>query len=131
MSQSQGTLASGLYGSAEQLVICDEMVHMIKRVLNGFSVTKDTLALDVIRSVKPGGTFIMEDHTLAHFKSESFFPLLFRRQSEDDWLKRGGKPILDFAHQRVEEVRSQSNPVALSRSADKALQAALEKAVSS
>jgi trimethylamine---corrinoid protein Co-methyltransferase len=128
MSQSQGTMASGLYGSAEQLVICDEMIHMIKRILNRFAVNEDTLALDVIRSVKPGGSFIMEDHTLRHFRTEHFFPELFRRQTVDDWLKRGGKPILEVAHERVEEVRNQANAVPLTDKADQALQRALDKA---
>ena len=33
LTQCLGTLASGLYGSPEMLLICDEMVHMIKRFL--------------------------------------------------------------------------------------------------
>ncbi len=131
MSQSQGTLASGLYGSVEQLVICDELIHMIKRVLKGFAVNEDTLALDVIRSVGHGGTFIMEDHTLAHFRQESFFPFLFRRQSIDEWLTRGAQPIIDLAHERVEQFKAQEKPALLSAQKEKALEQALARAVSS
>jgi len=65
LTQTMGTLASGKYGSVEMLVICDEIAHMIKRVLAGISVTDDTLALDVIREVGPGGHFLDHDHRCA------------------------------------------------------------------
>ena len=66
MSQAQGTMASGLYGCLEQLVICDEMIHMIKHLLSGFCVNDETLGLDVIRKVGHGGNFLTEDHTLKY-----------------------------------------------------------------
>jgi trimethylamine--corrinoid protein Co-methyltransferase len=55
MCQSLDSLAFGMYGSPEMVVMCDEMVHMIKRIRDGFTVHDDTLALDVIRSVGFGG----------------------------------------------------------------------------
>ncbi len=130
MNQSQGTMASGLYGSVEQLVICDEMIHMIKRVLRGFEVNADTLALEVIRNVGPGGSFMMEDHSLKHFREESFFPDLFRRQSIDDWLTRGGKPISVMAHERVEDILARGKKRILSPQQEKALEQALARSVS-
>jgi trimethylamine--corrinoid protein Co-methyltransferase len=130
MNQSHGTMASGMYGSVEQLVICDEMIHMIKRVLRGFEVNDDTLALEVIRSVGPGGSFMMEDHSLNHFRKESFFPELFRRQSIDDWLTRGAKSAAVVAHERVEEILAQEKSRILSPQREKALEQALARAVS-
>ena len=128
MSQSSGTLAHGLYGSLEQLVICDEMAHMVKRVLAGFTVNDDTLALDVIRKVGHGGNFLLEEHTLSHFRDELFFPVLFKRQSVEQWIQRGGKPIEEVAHERVQAILAQAGPVPLSPDADKALSRALRQA---
>ncbi len=130
MNQSHGTMASGLYGSVEQLVICDEMIHMIKRILRGFEVNEDTLALEVIRKVGPGGSFLMEDHSLDHFRTESFFPVLFRRQSIEDWSSRGAKPAAQVAHERVEEILAQERPRILSLQKEQALAGALARAVS-
>jgi trimethylamine--corrinoid protein Co-methyltransferase len=130
MNQSQGTMASGLYGSVEQLVICDEMIRMIKRVLRGFEVNEDTLALEVIRDVGPGGSFLMADHTLENFRKESFFPVLFRRQSLDEWLTLGAKAVAVKAHERVQEILAQGEKTILSPQKEKALERALAKAIS-
>jgi trimethylamine---corrinoid protein Co-methyltransferase len=128
-SQCQGTMASGLYGSVEQLVICNEIVDMIRHVLKGISITDETLALDVIRKVGPGGNFLVEDHTLQHFREELFFPRLFRRQSVDHWLEKGAQPIVNFAHDRVEAILQAAAPALLTNEADRALSAALDRAL--
>jgi trimethylamine---corrinoid protein Co-methyltransferase len=128
MSQSSGTLASGMYGAAEQVVICDEMALMVKRILRGFSVDEDALALDVIRQVGAGGTFLMESHTLEHFKDELFFPNLFRRQSIDQWISRGAKPMAEVAHEKVLEIMASGDGVVLSDDRSEALDRALQAA---
>ncbi len=127
-SQAQGTMASGLYGSVEQLVICDEMIHMIKRLLAGFQVNEETLGLEVIRSVGHGGNFLAEEHTLNHFRKEMFFPSLFRRQSVDDWLKDGARPMIEVAHERAGQILER-RLVQLPAVREQALGEALQRAV--
>jgi trimethylamine--corrinoid protein Co-methyltransferase len=129
MSQAQGTMASGLYGSVEQLVICDEMIRMIRHLLSGFRLDEETLALDVIRKVGHGGNFLTEDHTLEHFRKEMYFPGLFRRQSVDDWLNGGARPMVEVAHDRVKEILDREPPVKLPDERQRALEAALGKAL--
>jgi len=73
-------------------------------------VTEDTLALDVIRSVGHGKDFLTHGHTLRHFRSDLFFPALFRRQSIDQWLARGARPVADVAHERVRAILAESAP---------------------
>ena len=102
--QNLGTMASGLYGSMEQLLICDEIASMVKRILAGLLVTEDSLALGVIREVGHGKEFLTHEHTLRHFRSELFFPALFRRQSIDRWIARGARPAADVAHERVRAI---------------------------
>jgi trimethylamine--corrinoid protein Co-methyltransferase len=128
LSQSLGTLAHGLYGSLEQLLICDEMAHMVKRVLAGFAVDDETLALAAIRGVGHGGDFLTDEHTLAHFRQELFFPALFKRQSVEQWLERGAQSVVDVAHARVEAILAASGPVALPPGAEEALARALDAA---
>ena len=129
MSQALGTLASGMYGSLEQLVICDEIAHMVKRILSGVAVTDETLALDVIRHVGQGGSFLMEEHTLRHFRQELFFPALFRRQTLEQRLARGGGSILEVAHQRVQEILAEAGTEPLPEEADVALESCLQHAI--
>ena len=41
---------------------------MVKVSMNGIEVTDETLALDLIDRVGPGGHFLAEEHTLKHFR---------------------------------------------------------------
>jgi len=129
LSQSLGTLSFGQYGSQEMVVICDELVHMVKRVLAGISVNDDTLALDVIREVGHGGSFLEHDHTVRHFRRELFFPTLFRRQTIGQWVDSGGKMVHEVAHERVKEILAEAGPVTLPPGADDALERALRRAI--
>ena len=128
LNQSLGSLAWGLYGSPEMVVICDEMVNMIKRVLDGIRFDEDTLAIDVIRQVGPGGSFLDQDHTIQHFRKELFFPKFFRRTTIDEWTNNGSKMIHEVAHQRVEQILAKENPIELLPGADAALEEALRNA---
>jgi len=129
LTQCLGTLASGLYGSPEMLLICDEIVHMIKRYLAGITVTEETLAVDVIKEVGSIGNYLTHEHTAGWFRKELFFPVLFRRQSIDQWLEAGARPVVDIAHERVEQILVRSGPVPLPNGADGALDKILIDAI--
>jgi trimethylamine--corrinoid protein Co-methyltransferase len=129
MTQCLGTLASGLYGSVEMVVICDEIVHMVKHILGGISVSEDTLAVDVIKEVGPGGHFLDHVHTAQHFRQEMFFPVLFKRQSIDGWIEKGAKSMLEVAHEKVEAILAEAGPVTLPEGAEAELERVLEKAI--
>ena len=129
LTQTMGTLASGFYGSAEMLVICNEMARMIKYLLRGVQVSEETLALDVIREVGHEGNFLTHDHTASFFRKELYFPLLFRRLTIDKWEAQGSKSILEEAHQNVKENLSTAEHVPLPDGADEELQRILAKAI--
>ena len=131
LCQSLGTLACGMYGSAEMAVICDEMVHMTRRILAGFEVNDETLALDVIREAGYGGNFLKMKHTARWFRSEMFFPSLFRRQTGEEWVRAGSKPIDQVAHEKVLQILENAHPVELLPDADRELERALQHAVAS
>ncbi len=128
MCQSLGTLAFGMYGSAEMAVICDEMVHMTKRILAGFEVNDETLALDAIREAGYGGNFLKMKHTAQWFRREMFFPSLFRRQTGEEWVRAGSKNIEQVAHEKVLDILSKAGPVELVPGADAELERALRRA---
>lgn len=128
MNQSLGSLSFGLYGSPEMAVICDEMVNMIKRVLDGVNVSDETIGLDVIRAVGPGGDFLGQDHTLKYFRKELYFPGLFKRLTSDEWVSAGSKMIHQVAHERVMQILSVAKPLELPASVDAELARALKKA---
>jgi len=129
MSQSLGTLAWGMYGSQEMVVICDQIVDMIRRVMEGITVNDDTLAVDAIREAGHGGNFLSHTHTVQHFRQEMFFPKLFQRQTIDKWVDSGRKMVHEVAHERVLEILDKAGPVELPPGADEELERALRRAV--
>jgi len=129
MSQSLGTLAFGLYGSQEMVVICDELVHMAKRAIGPLQVNDDTLGVDVIREVGHGGSFLAHDHTTRYFRKQLFFPKLFVRETIGQWVANGKKLGHQLAHERVEAILSQAGPVELAPGADAEIERALNKAL--
>lgn len=62
------------YGTTSNLdlvVIADEVLGMARRLTRGIQVDQETLALDVIEKVGPGGNFADEDHTTEHIEENS------------------------------------------------------------
>ena len=72
-----GHLENAVTFSPLQLVIDNEIVGYLRRAIRGVEVTDETLALDTIRAVGPGGNYLMEDHTVHHFRDELFLSELF------------------------------------------------------
>ena len=66
-----------------------EATAFVERIARGIEVTPETLAVDVIDGVGPGGHYLGESHTLKHFKTEFWFPRLIDRERWEDWENAG------------------------------------------
>ena len=108
-----GTLESTLTGAHELTVIDNDLIGMVKRALGGIEVTDDTLALDVIRKVGPSGTYIMESHTLEHFKKEQYFSRIVDQDQRSNWEQNGKKGMLERAREEARSIISKHRPRAL------------------
>jgi len=64
--------------SPAHLVLGQEILTMVKKFTQGIDVSPETLALDLIDKIGPGGTFLMEAHTMANFK-KVVYPEIFQR----------------------------------------------------
>jgi trimethylamine--corrinoid protein Co-methyltransferase len=99
-----GTMEGALTISKESLVIDDEIIGGLYRVLEGVDVSQATLALDVIDRVGPGGHFLGQRHTMQFLEREQFIPPLGDRQTREKWQGAGGKGVADRAHERVAHI---------------------------
>ena len=104
-----GMLDSGNSISYEQYVIDNEIIGMIRRVLEGIRVDTDTLGLDVIEKVGPGGNYIIEDHTVDHMMKEFFYPELSVRSIFDIWEKDGRPSMMSRANGMVNKILEESH----------------------
>jgi len=99
-----GYMASGMTGSLEALVVCDELTGMVKRLVGGFEITEEALAVELTRDVGPAGHFMEKDHTMNHFR-DVWYPGLLSRSGVDD-LHGETKSILAVARERVADLLS-------------------------
>jgi trimethylamine--corrinoid protein Co-methyltransferase len=97
-------------GSLEQLICDNEIAACVKRIIRGFEVNSGTLALGVVKQVGIGGSFLGEEHTRAHYRSESWLSALFDRQRWEPWKSSGSKSIWDRAHERKLQILAHHTP---------------------
>ncbi len=106
-----GYLESGLLGSFDMLVMADEVIGMAKRILSGVTVTPETLAVDLIERVGPGGHYLTQEHTRQHFRSETWFPSLIDRQMRRAWEAGGRKTMADRVRAKVVDILEHHEPM--------------------
>ena len=104
-----GYIDNGLTISYQQLVAMDEVVGMLARFMGGIEVTEETMALDVIDAVGPGGHFLEQEHTLHHFR-ENWFPTLLDRTNYDAWAGNGKLTLGDRAAARARQLLETHRP---------------------
>jgi trimethylamine--corrinoid protein Co-methyltransferase len=99
--------------SPAHLVLGQEILGMVKKFTGGITVSEDTLALDLIHKIGPGGTFLLDPHTLKHFKS-IFYPELFQRTKSQAPGTRIEETIEDRLRARTLELMKAAPPNPLS-----------------
>ncbi len=123
-----GQLAGGVY-SHLQLVIDDEIAGYVRRMLDGFDVTDETLALDVIREVGPGGNFLTHPHTARSFKKEFFLTDVFERMSYQTWRTREVRGMEEHCREKARRILAGHDSRALHRGEEKVVDEIVGEAV--
>ncbi|KPL01757.1 MAG: hypothetical protein AMK75_03990 [Planctomycetes bacterium SM23_65] len=96
-----GQLESELTFSPAQAVIDNEIVSYCRRYDRGVETSDETLALDVVREVGIGGSFLEAEHTLEHFREELWEPTILFRNRREKW---DGQPLDAAAEARADEL---------------------------
>lgn len=110
-----GHVENALTFSFEQLVIDNEIAGYIKRMLQGFEVTQDTIAFNVIREVGPGGNFLSHPHTAENYRKEFWISGLMERLPWDRWDKLEIRGLEARARERAQKILASHHPQPLSQ----------------
>lgn len=100
--------------SYEQLLFDHEIAGMTVKTFKGVEVNEDTLAVDLIKKVGIGGTYLGLKHTLAHIR-EYHTQLLWQNESFDQLVRKGGMDSLMAANERIESILREHRPEPLDR----------------
>jgi len=74
---------SRIWSYAEMLMDC-EIFSIVHKMMAGIEVNDETLAMDVIAAVGPGGHFLAQKHTRNHMR-ELFMPKFMDRRPYSEW----------------------------------------------
>ena len=120
-----GSIDSSLSVSYEKILTDHDLLGMVERLVKGVDVSDETLALEVIDAVGPGGHYLAQKHTRDYHATQHFIPHLLDTQPYDGWAKAGSKDLRDKAREEVKKILHQHQPPTL----DKDLQKRLEEYV--
>jgi len=111
VSEVAGMMASLMGCSFEAMVIDNDMLGNVARVLRGIEVTEETLSFETIRDVvRDPGHYLGHSQTLALMESEYLYPGISDRRPQGEWQETGKADIVDAAQARVREILSSHYP---------------------
>ncbi len=101
LNHDAGYLDFGLTAALELIVIVDEYLSLNRRIFRGVEVTPETLALDTIRQVGPGGDFLTTKHTAKHVRSAQWRPTIINRLGHMRWQEDGALDLREKARRKA------------------------------
>lgn len=124
-----GYTGFGSAGSLFQLVMADEIIGMVRRIVRGIDVTDEALALDDIERAGPSGEFITSEHTFRSFKKETWFPTLMNRMRYSEWKSiTGGSSMGDRIKEKARRLLEQTEAPVLPPGVHKQMDRIIQKA---
>ncbi len=112
------------YGSTSNMdlvVLADEVVGMARRLTAGIPVNEETLSLECIEAIGPGGRFDAvnaavndddddEDDYSPKQPHKNFEPSIVSRAARELWQKGGSKTLTQIANEKVRTSSNTMNP---------------------
>ena len=127
MIYGMGMLESGKTWSHEQFMIDNDIVGMVKRVIQGIDVTDDTMAVDIIKQAHEIKDFLHQKHTIQYMRRQSK-PTLIDRTTRGTWEAKGSKDLTQRAREEARRIIKTHQPEPLSDDVKKTLREIVESA---
>jgi len=98
---------SRIWSFAEMMMDC-EIFSIIHKTMQGIVVNEDTLALEAIAAVGPGGNFLSQKHTRAHMR-DLFLPQFMDRRPYNEWESKKDNAS-DWALSKARKILAEHQP---------------------
>ena len=110
-----GYLEQGLTSSFESVLFADEVIDMVKYMMRPFKIDGNTVPMEAFDRVGPGGSFLLERHTVENFRKSFWFPRVMDRTRTGTDESERDKGMWDRLHRKAAEIRSKLSVSALPR----------------
>jgi len=104
MYHGGGWLEGGLVASFEKMVLDAEMLQMMAHFLQPLRIDRETVAIDAMAEVGPGGHFFGAQHTIARYENAFYQPLLSDWRNFEQWKAAGAPDATQRAHTIYKEL---------------------------
>ena len=105
-----GWMEGGLHAGYEKMILDAELLGMVEAFLEPVDVSDETLAVDAIREVGPGGHFFGVGHTQARFKTAFHKPMLSDWRNYESWQEAGSPELPGKANRVWKELLAAYEP---------------------
>ena len=105
-----GWMEGGLVTSFEKMVLDADLLQMVAEFLQPLEVTPETLALDAIREVGPGGHFFGAAHTQARYLTAFYTPMVSDWRNFESWREAGSPDAYRRASDIVKRLLADYQP---------------------
>lgn len=122
--ESSGMMASLLGASFEAMLIDDEMLSQVYRILRGIEVNDETLGLAAIEETIYGeGHFLGSQQTMDAMQRDYYWPsTLTDRQAPAVWQEQGASDMWQRANKKAREILTSHKPNYIGSQADTRIQ---------
>jgi trimethylamine--corrinoid protein Co-methyltransferase len=118
---SAGWMEGGLVASFEKMVVDAEMIQGMTEFMRPLEVNDDTLAVDAIKDVGPGGHFFGSAHTLARYETAFYAPLVSDWRNFETWRQAGAVQAAQHANAIWKQLLAEYTQPPLDPAIDEAL----------
>ena len=91
--------------SLEKLVIDNDICGMALRAQRGIEINEETMAVDLIEELGPGGVYLETDLTMKYMRTEPYMPSkVIDRHDRKNWEDEGSTTVFDRAREKVQDI---------------------------
>lgn len=110
--ESAGMYASLLGACPESLLLDNDILGAVMRLVRGIQVNEETLGFETLKDVcmKGTGHYLGSDQTLQVMQSEYFYPDFSDRSSPTEWAGTGKPVLLEQAIMKRDEILAGPHP---------------------
>ena len=113
MMHGAGWMEGGLHASLDKMVLDADLLQMMTAMLDPIQVDDDTLAIDTIDEVGPGGHFFGTAHTQARFRDAFYRPMISDWRNYETWADAGMPTADQKAHRLADQFLAAYEPPAM------------------
>jgi trimethylamine--corrinoid protein Co-methyltransferase len=122
-----GWLESALLASYEKFIIDVEALRMFEWMLEkGLPFDEEGFAMDGIREVGPGGHHLGSEHTMRHYRTGFYRPLISSTENYDRWQRMGARTADKVANEKWKQLLADYKDPGIESGVDEQLKAFIE-----